>query len=443
MLNRAVCLEAPADEFSAWPGGRVTAWLAWTAPALYFLFEFLVRVLPSVIEPQLQSEVHATGAQFGFNMGLYYLAYAPMQLVVGVLLDRFGGRGPLTTSSIALAGGCVLFALATSIGWMGAGRFLMGFGSAFAYVGAIYVATSWFPRKRLALIAGLTAALGMLGAVAGQIVVGLLLETTPWRTAMWACAGTALALAVCMWMLIPDRPAYITRRICDCREAAGGTLRGALGSVLGRGVNWLLALITGLMFLPIGVFASLWGDRFLESGLGMAHQSATQADSMIYVGLGVSAPLMGWWTDRTGRRMGTMRIGTALMLISMLLQFYVVTPETAGWSWVLLFLMGFGGGSLILGFPLAIERNPAHARGLSMAFLNCGQMGLVFFGQWVTGLLFDLVAGSGDDVVYTLSDARKAFLMLPVAVALALGLQFLIPTGHQGSDSVAKGVIAH
>ena len=78
-----------------------------------------------------------------------------------------------------------------------------------------------------------------------------------------------------------------------------------------------------------------------------------------------------------------------------------------------------------------------------MAFLNCGQMGLVFFGQWVTGLLFDLVAGSGDDVVYTLSDARKAFLMLPVAVALALGLQFLIPTGHQGSDSVAKGVIAH
>ena len=133
---------------------------------------------PGVVEDTLQKEFQADAATFGFNMGMYYYAYAPMQLVVGLLLDHFGSRRPLALACVVCGLGAALFAVANSIGMLGAGRFLAGFGSAFAYVGTIYVASVWFPACRLALLAGVTAALGMAGAVLGETVLGWI-DTVP------------------------------------------------------------------------------------------------------------------------------------------------------------------------------------------------------------------------------------------------------------------------
>jgi MFS family permease len=49
---------------------------------------------------------------------------------------------------------------------LGVARLMQGFGSAFAFVGTMYLATQWFPRRKIALLSGLTTSLGMLGAIA-------------------------------------------------------------------------------------------------------------------------------------------------------------------------------------------------------------------------------------------------------------------------------------
>ncbi len=418
------------------------AWLAWLAPALYFLFEFLVRVLPSVIEGELQSEMAASAASIGFNMGLYYLAYAPMQLIVGAMLDRFGGRAPIGLSAIVLASGCILFAVAQSIGWLGAGRFLMGLGSAFAYIGAIYVASAWFPRRRIAFIAGLTAALGMVGAIAGQVVAGLVLEAMPWRTAMLILAGIAVALAVLMWLLIPDRPAYLTTRIKSVGSFKGGGVFKSILDVMRVRANWVLAVAVALLYMPVDVFASMWGDRFLEHVLKMSPEAAQWADAVVFLGIGLSAPLMGWWTDRTGRRLGAMRVSAALSFVALVLQFYVVDADTALWSFPLLFALGLGSGGVILGFAVAIDQNGDHARGAALAFVNCAQMGLVFAGEWLVGILLDLFSGKGSAMAFARADFQKALAILPLSVLLSIGLMFVLrhraPMGPRGSKTAQK-----
>ena len=64
-----------------------------------------------------------------------------------------------------------------------AGRLLQGAGSAFAFTGAVYLATHGFSARWLATAIGVTQCLGMLGGAAGQFVVGPLLEHgVAWQT---------------------------------------------------------------------------------------------------------------------------------------------------------------------------------------------------------------------------------------------------------------------
>ena len=128
-----------------YPEGRSRAWIAWSIPAIFFLYEFMIRVSPGVIEGDLQAQFEVSTTQIGFSMSMYYYAYAPMQLVVGILLDRLGGRWPMAIAALICAMGCFLFAVAGGMSGLGAARFLMGFGSAFAYVGTVYVGSIWFP----------------------------------------------------------------------------------------------------------------------------------------------------------------------------------------------------------------------------------------------------------------------------------------------------------
>lgn len=90
----------------------VMPWVYWGVAASFYLYEFFARVAPSVMEDTLQKDFPMDATSIGFAMGLYYLAYAPMQLVVGVSLDRFGSKKLLATAAIVAGAGCLLFALA-------------------------------------------------------------------------------------------------------------------------------------------------------------------------------------------------------------------------------------------------------------------------------------------------------------------------------------------
>jgi MFS family permease len=353
-----------------------------------------------------------------------------MQLVVGLLLDRFGGRRPLALSAVVLALGCVVFALGTSIGWMGAGRFLMGLGSAFAYVGTIYIATGWFPRRRMALIAGLTAALGMVGAMVGQAVLGLFLIDAPWRGVMWFLAGGGLVMGVIIWMLVPDRPAYLDKRVRRARIDAGGGVFAGLAQVVQRRANWTLAVASGLLFLPIGTFASLWGDRYLSETLGMTQAQGVAADAMIFLGIAISAPALGWCADRWGRPIGIMRVSGCVSMLALIAQFWGVDANIAWLSYPLLFTFGLASGAVILAFPVAIDLNGPHLRGGAITFLNFFQMSMVFGGQWLVGVVLDSISAGGHQGSYDRTDFQWAFMVLPIAVLAAIALLFVPLKGH-------------
>ncbi|MCB1084977.1 MAG: MFS transporter, partial [Chlamydiia bacterium] len=91
-----------------------------------------------------------------------------MQIPVGLLMDRLGARRLLSFAAFACGLGSFLFAASYSIVPAEGGRFLMGIGGSFAFVGMIYVCSHWFPANKLALLVGIGNSIGMLVAFPGN-----------------------------------------------------------------------------------------------------------------------------------------------------------------------------------------------------------------------------------------------------------------------------------
>ena len=179
--------------------GHWSGWIFWGFAAVFFLYEFFVRVMPSVIMDDLSKELHATPVALSSALAVYLWVYAPMQLLVGGLFDRFGTRVLIVVAAAICGAGCLIFALGDSLMAVSISRGMAGLGSAFAFVGAVYVATVWFPPSRLALIAGITTAVGILGEVIGQTPMVNAVKEFGWRNVVLTVGWAGIAYAVVLW----------------------------------------------------------------------------------------------------------------------------------------------------------------------------------------------------------------------------------------------------
>ena len=127
--------------------------------------------------PQLMQAFNVNALSLGALSAFFYYAYVAMQLPVGTLMDRFGPRLLLSLMAAICGLSCVLFATTHDLFLANLSRFLMGFSAAFAFVGALKIARTWFSAKRFGFLAGLTQALGMVGAAVGEGPVSYLVES--------------------------------------------------------------------------------------------------------------------------------------------------------------------------------------------------------------------------------------------------------------------------
>jgi MFS family permease len=139
-------------------------------------------------------------------LGTYYYAYVLTGLIAGFALDRLGPRPAVPAGVGVLALGCLLFAIPDAAAG-NAGRLVQDVGSAFAFIGAVYLASHAFSAGSLATVIGVTQCLGMLGGSVGQSSVGLLLREGLGVNTFWlAIGGANLLIGLGMLFIIPAEP---------------------------------------------------------------------------------------------------------------------------------------------------------------------------------------------------------------------------------------------
>jgi MFS family permease len=342
----------------------VAAVSAWLLVAVYYFYQYALRSAPSVMIPQLTDAFGVNALGVSAIVGMFYYSYSPFSLVAGTALDRFGAKRIVPIGAALVGIGALMFGTG-NVASANVGRFLQGAGGAFALVGAVYLVTKNFPASMGALFIGATQMFGMAGGSAGQFLVGPLIKNgLPWGR-FWILAGVVgLILSVCLFAFLPKEQS----RPAPAGTSVWGSALGSLKTVFLNPQSILCGLISGLLFIPTTIFGMTWGVRFLQEARGREYESAVTLAATVPMGWMIGCPLLGFISDRLGRRKPVI-FGGAVVLLAMLAWVLFGNPEILRGATVGI-LMGIASGAAMLPYTVIKEVNPPQLGGSATGVIN-------------------------------------------------------------------------
>ena len=402
--------------------------LAWLLTAIFYFYQYVMRSAPAVMMPELTRAFSMSAVGLASLLGLFYWAYAPFSLVAGVAMDQLGPRKVVPLGAATVAIGALLFSTADPT--LGAiGRFMQGAGGVFGLIGAVAIATSSMPASRAATLIGATQMFGMAGGSAGQFIVGpIIAGGTAWN-AFWLALGIAgLPLAVLLLFLIPGaKPEALGRT---------GLLPAvrAIGAVFANPQSILCGLIAGLLFIPTTIFDMVWGVRYLQEAHDIPYSLAVLRSASVPFGWIIGCPLLGWLTDRLGRRRPVI-IGAALVLLACLALILFVPAGTFP-SYSLGLIAGIASGAAMIPYTVIKEANRPEHSGTATGVVNFINFGVTaLLGPMFATRLVAASQGGERDI----SHYQSTFTPLLYGVALAILLTLILrETGPKGRARVAS-----
>lgn len=394
--------------------------------AVFFFAEYVVRVSPSVMVPNLMHAFDIDALGLGTLSAYFYFAYVGAQLPVGALIDRFGPRKALMITTALCGAGCILFSLTHTIAAANLARFLIGLGGAFAFVGTLYLASTWFPLHRFGFFVGATQAFGMLGAAVGQGPAAIVIMQIGWRHATLLMGLFLIILAVLIGLIVRDRPNHMPPPPRQ-REIFAPLLKN-LWSVVKRRQNWINGVVIGFLYAPSVVFAELWGVSYLKHVYHLQLDRAALAIGLIFIGWGVSSPIMGWVSDRIRSRKKVILF--SIIMSGMVLSFALYMPGLPSWAvFFLMFIYGMSNAGVTICYAVACESNSLKVSGTAMSFAN---MAAIIIGTGLQPLVGWLISLNWHNIdynntqLYSANDYRFAMLALPICFIVSLIAWFFL-----------------
>jgi MFS family permease len=333
-----------------------------------------------------------------------------------MLTDHFGPRKLMSFAAALCALASVGFALSDSVLTASIGRALIGGTVAFGFVGTLAIAGYWFKPTQYALLAGLLQSVGMSGAIFGQAPLRQMVESLGWRSTMHGLAAVALVLGLLLFFLVPLR---------SSKQKQQGHHPGILKGLNAVSINpqtWICAAVGFGMAATMLGFGGLWGVPWLNSVHGYTTTEAAAITSMIFLGWAIFSPLLGWASDRMGRRNTILLIGSLVALIAFATLIYY-TPQKTGLLMMLIFIMGAGGSAMTVCFGSVKELNDLRFSSTALGLMNMCIVGSGAVMQPLIGWILDINwSGSMDDGarIYSASNYTIAFTSLLLVNAMAL-----------------------
>ena len=204
-------------------------------------------------------------------------------------------------------------------------------------------------------------------------------------------------------------------------------------SVCKHAHTWIIGSYAFAIWTPIAVFAALWGVPYLQEKFQISVVTASGLCSMIWLGIGIGSPLLGWLSDKIESRRIALIISAVLGLSATLVLLYL--PElNFGWAYGVCFVLGLGAGGQTVSFAVVKENNSSELVGTASGFNNLSVL--------IGGALFQPLVGYllqhsnswrlvNNVHVYSLESYQKALLVMPLCfLASLLIATFLLKESH-------------
>lgn len=346
--------------------------------AAYVLSQFY-RAFLAVLSPVLKAELGASAEDLATASGLWFLAFALMQLPVGWALDTVGPkRTTAALLAIGGAGGAAIFALAQGPAAIWLAMVMIGAGCAPVLMASFYIFARTYSAAVFGTLAGAVIGFGSLGNVAASLPLTAAVEAFGWRGTLWAMAMLTLVVSGGIAVLVRD-PMRVTH-----------DSKGSLFDLLRMPALWPVLVMMVVCYAPAAGLRGLWvgpyfADVFQADATAIGRATLVMGLAMV-AGNFVYGPL-----ERVLKTRKWLIFGGNLAVLLCLAALWVVPQTDKLAAIALLAGVGFFGSSF--GMVIAHGRAffPPHLIGRGVTLLNLFGIAAVGLAQVVTGRIHSFV----------------------------------------------------
>ena len=349
----------------------------------YVLSQFF-RAFLAVLAPVLAKDIGAGADDLAFASGMWFLAFAALQLPVGWALDRIG---PRRSAAVLLllggGGGALVFALASTPFHITIAMFLIGIGCSPVLMASYYIFARQYPPARFATLAALMLGMGSVGNLVASYPTALAVDLVGWRATLAGLAAISAAVAAGIWITVKDPP------------RVPGPQKGSVLDLLKMPVLWAIFPIMLVSYAPVAAIRGLWIGPYLTDVYGLD----TGQIGLVTLVMGVAMIIGTFVYGPLDRVLGTRKwlIWGGSMAVVALLGALILWPQAPVWVPVAIMAgIGFFGAS----FPVVIAHGrafvPPHLVGRGVTLLNFFGIGGVGLMQFASGRIHAQMSGAAD-----------------------------------------------
>lgn len=389
---------------------KLHAWVVWFLASFFYAYQYVLRVLPNIMMPDIMQKYHIDAGIFGQYSGLYYLGYAGMHIPLGLMLDKYGPKKVLPICMLLTALG--LMPLLMSDIWIYPilGRCLIGIGSSAAILGVFKLIRMIFHERLFTRMLGFSVTIGLVGAIYGGQPVNYLLSVFGYETVLKLIAIIGVILAFITYWVLPG-----------IKQAETSTpIWQDVKSVLTNKSVLMICFLAGLMVGPLEGFADVWGKQYLISAYGLSDTIAATMPSVIFLGMCVGSTLMSLVAERSKAYYELIivsALGMGTIFFVLLLGLFSVTYMTAAFG-----LVGILCAYQILAIYKASTCVPENLVSLTTAVANMIIMtfGYIFHSMIgkIMNLFWDGTSLDGTPV-YSAQSFTYGLCVIPIALIIA------------------------
>ena len=348
-------------------------WFVFAAVLFSYFLIVSQRTAPGLISDQLMKEFNVTASTIGLLASVQFLAYAGLQIPIGILSDRFGPNFFLIAGALLNGLGTLIYSVAPNYSVLFIARLLAGMGDATIWVNLVLILSQWFKVKEFIGLLGFAGVSGSLGFLMATVPFSDLISAFGWRPPFLVIGIILICSGFLLYFVLVKKPKQIFKNASGKKSPASGVQKREKTALLLRQIfssrqAWATFLCHfGLVGTYVGFIGS-WAVPYGMHVYGMTRSGASQLIMFGLFGAIVGAPLTGWISNRL-ESVKRPYVAVHFLVFLSWAVFLLCNGRPPLILLIILFLMiGYGNGASSLTFAVDAEVFPDETGGCCFWF---------------------------------------------------------------------------
>lgn len=400
-------------------------YLSWFLLALFFGYQYFLRVTPSIMVQDICHAFQLNAAQFALIPATYLYAYGLLQIPLGFILDSVGIKKTMLMAVLIGVLGVLLFFVTENVAIAYFARFLIGLGGAGAFIAPLKLAGDHLPPGKRGVVIGLTVTFGTIGALLAGKPQSALLQYCGWREiGLWSAMG---GLVILLLMIVFMPKSHVIDVIKKDNDKKSSSILAAIKQNICNKNLLLYGMLAFTLYAPLTVICDTWGVTYLAEKYCFSIQEAAGLVSFVFIGLCLgSLVIPGYFEKRNAINRGIF-LCVSIMCISFSILVFVPNLSMISIQ-ILLMIFGFCSGGETLCFTGVTHVASHGSRGIGLGIANTINMvGAALLQQSIGKLLDFFWSGETENNlrIYRVADFNKTFIFFIFVFITALMIWFL------------------